>query len=107
VQHGTAVHDDARATDAESAEASTADVAGFLRHLDKVLKRHEHTGRTRPGSVPPVLRSSAPGKLTAEMREHLGPAAVDAFIEYAVSAGPRRDRLRTSWHLLRELIGIQ
>ncbi len=41
------------------------------------------------------------------MRTQLGPAAVDVFIEYAVAHGPRRDRLRTSWHLLRDLIGIQ
>src|SRR5207245_1510451 len=37
----------------------------------------------------------------------LAALAVDAFIEYAAARGQRRDRLRTSWHSLRELVGIQ
>jgi len=41
------------------------------------------------------------------LRAQLGPAAVDAFIEYATAQGPRRDRLRSSWHLLRDYVGIQ
>ncbi|MEJ7602995.1 MAG: ATP-binding protein [Kofleriaceae bacterium] len=86
---------------------STAiDLPGFVRQIDNILKRHEHTGRSRPGSVPPVLRVSSSARATRALREHLGTAAVDAFIEYAVAHGPRRDRLRGSWHLLRELVGI-
>ncbi len=88
-------------------EPSSMDLPGFLRHIDRVQKTHEHTGRSRAGSVPPQLRAIGPGKLSAEHREHLGTAAVDAFLEYAVAQGPRRDRLRKSWHLLRDLIGIQ
>ena len=83
------------------------DLPGFVRQIDNILKRHEHTHRSRPGSVPPLLRSPSSARATTALREHLGPAAVDAFVEYAVSQGPRRDRLRTSWHLLRDLVGIQ
>jgi two-component system chemotaxis sensor kinase CheA len=89
------------------AKSSGIDLPGFVRQLDSVLKRHEHTGRSRPGSVPPALRAMSPVRLSSGLRGTLGPAAVDAFIEYATAKGPRRDRLRSSWHLLRDLVGIQ
>ncbi|MCW5805921.1 MAG: Hpt domain-containing protein [Deltaproteobacteria bacterium] len=83
------------------------DLPGFVRQIDAILKRHEHTGRSRPGSVPPLLRTVSSARASGALREQLGPAAVDMFIEYAVAKGPRRDRLRNSWHLLRDLVGIQ
>jgi two-component system chemotaxis sensor kinase CheA len=89
------------------AKSSGIDLPGFVRQLDSVLKRHEHTGRSRPGSVPPALRAASLVRLSSALRGTLGPAAVDAFIEYATARGPRRDRLRSSWHLLRDLVGIQ
>jgi len=89
------------------AQASRIDVPGFVRQLESVLTRHEHTGRSRSGSVPPALRAPRIARLGGTLRTTLGPAAVDAFVEYAVSRGPRRDRLRSSWHLLRDLVGIQ
>lgn len=82
-------------------------VPRFLEHLGTVLQRHEHTGRGRPSSVPPLLRSTSAARITSLLRGQLGPAAVDAYIEYATSTGPRRDRLRASWHLLRDYVGIQ
>ena len=82
------------------------DLPGFLKQMDSVLKRHEHA-RTRAGSVPPLLRATHSTRVTTMLRAQLGPAAVDAFVEYAVAKGVRRDRLRASWHLLRDLIGIQ
>jgi two-component system chemotaxis sensor kinase CheA len=87
--------------------ASGVDLAAFVKQLDSVLERHEHTGRTRPGSIPPALRAATTLRLGSALRATLGPAAVDAFVEYAVARGPRRDRLRSSWHLLREIVGIQ
>ena len=84
--------------------AQAIDLPGFIRQIDGVLKRH---ARTRPGSVPPALRVVSSPRVSSALREQLGPAAVDAFIEYAVARGPRRDRLRNSWHLLRDLVGIQ
>jgi two-component system chemotaxis sensor kinase CheA len=41
------------------------------------------------------------------LRAQLTPVAIDAFVEYAVARGARRDRLRVSWHALRDLIGNQ
>ncbi len=83
------------------------DVAKFLEHLGVVLQRHERTGRGRPSSVPPMLRTTSAMRITTLLRGQLGPAAVDAYIEYATATGPRRDRLRASWHLLRDYVGIQ
>jgi len=82
-------------------------VPRFLEHLGTVLQRHERTGRGRPSSVPPMLRTTSAARITTLLRGQLGSAAVDAFIEYATSTGPRRDRLRVSWHLLRGYVGIQ
>lgn len=85
---------------------SSIDLPGFIRQIDQVLSRNERT-RARPSSVPPLLRSSTMSRVPRMIRDTVGPPAVDAFIEYAVSKGPRRDRLRTSWHTLRDLVGIQ
>lgn len=85
---------------------NSIDLPGFIRQIDGVLKRHDR-GRSRPGSVPPVLRVVSSPRVSRALREQLGPAAVDAYLEFAVAKGPRRDRLRGSWHLLRDLIGIQ
>jgi two-component system chemotaxis sensor kinase CheA len=86
---------------------SGIDLPGFVRQIDHILKRHEHTGRTRPGSVPPLLRTVSNTRVSSRLRDQLAPVAVDAFIEFASAKGPRRDRLRASWHGLRDLIGIQ
>jgi two-component system chemotaxis sensor kinase CheA len=85
---------------------TSIDLPGFVRQIDSILKRHERV-RTRPGSVPPALRVVSTPRVSSALRDQLGPAAVDAFIEYAVAKGPRRDRLRQSWHLLRDLLGVQ
>ena len=85
---------------------NSIDLPGFIRQIDGVLKRHDR-GRTRSGSVPPALRVVSTPRVSSALREQLGTAAVDAFLEFAVAKGPRRDRLRGSWHLLRDLIGIQ
>lgn len=82
------------------------DVAGFVKHLEAVLARHERTGRGRPSSGPPLLRATSSSRITALLRGQLGPAAVDAYIEYATAQGARRDRLRSSWHMLRDFVGI-
>lgn len=83
------------------------DIAGFIRQLDHVVSRHAHVGRGRPSSAPPLLRATSATRVTSMLRAQLGPAAVDAFIEYATAQGPRRDRLRSSWHTLRDFVGIQ
>ena len=91
-------------------QLAAIDLPGFMRQIESVLERHEHherAPRTRTGSIPPLVRAAAQTRVAPGIRTHLGPAAVDAFIEYAVSKGPRRDRLRASWHVLRDLIGVQ
>lgn len=91
----------------EGDQRTSIDLPGFIRQLELTLERHQHTGRSRPGSVPPALRATAPTRVPSALRAQLGPPAVDAFIEYAVAKGTRRERLRGSWHQLRDLIGIQ
>ncbi|HWU90097.1 MAG TPA: Hpt domain-containing protein, partial [Kofleriaceae bacterium] len=89
-------------------QLTAIDLPGFVRQIDGVLERHERAPRPRSGSIPPLIRVAATTtRVAAGIRDHLGPAAVDAFIEYAVAKGARRDRLRSSWHTLRDLIGVQ
>ena len=85
------------------------DLPGFVRHIDNLLHewRGEITGRSRAGSTPPLSKVALGSRVPRAMREKIAPAAVDAFVEYAMARGPRRNRLRASWHLLRELVGIQ
>ncbi len=87
-------------------QLSAIDLPGFVRQIEDVLARHERP-RTRSGSMPPLLRATAGVRVPPALRARLGPPAVDAFLEYAVAAGPRRDRLRESWHALRDLIGVR
>jgi two-component system chemotaxis sensor kinase CheA len=81
------------------------DLPGFIRQIDQILTavRPELVGRTRTGNL---LPAASPPVLSV-LRERLGPIAVDTFIEYAAAKGNRRNRLRASWHGLRELIGLQ
>lgn len=87
-------------------QLTAIDLPGFVRQIDGVLQRHERP-RARTSSMPPLLRSTASVRVPPALRASLGPPAVDAFLEYSVAAGARRDRLRESWHALRDLIGVQ
>jgi two-component system chemotaxis sensor kinase CheA len=87
-------------------ELAAIDLPGFVRQIDGILQRHERP-RARSSSMPPLLRSTTSVRVSPALRAHLGPPAVDAFLEYSVAAGVRRDRLRESWHALRDLIGVQ
>ncbi len=83
------------------------DLPGFIGQIDSILRRHEQHHRSRPGSVPPRLRQASMARVPTAVRNHLAPVAVEAFLEYSVAKGIRRDRLRGSWHTLRDLLGIQ
>jgi chemotaxis protein histidine kinase CheA len=85
------------------------DLPGFVRQIDGVLERHENVPSPRRSNIMMAVapRPVAAMRVPPAIRGYLGPAAVDAFIEYAVAKGARRDRLRSSWHALRDLIGIQ
>lgn len=82
------------------------DLPGFVGQIDLLLKRHETHHRSRPGSVPPRLRASNLARLPPAVRTQLQPVALEAFLEYSVSKSLRRDRMRASWHTLRDLVGI-
>jgi two-component system chemotaxis sensor kinase CheA len=85
------------------------DLPGFIKQIDGILAelRPEppRTARTSTGSQP-VKIAGAAIRIPSAMRTRLGPIAVDTFIEYSMARGLRRDRLRTSWHGLRDMIGI-
>ena len=85
------------------------DLPGFIRQIDQILTeaRPELTGRTRTGNFAPLIRPTASTRVPSALRDRLAPVAVDTFIEYASAKGNRRNRLRASWHGLRELIGLQ
>ncbi len=84
------------------------DLPAFLRQIDSLLAElRPEPRRFAAGTLPrietPQMRSIVP----ATLRGRLAAFALDAFIEYAMARGPRRDRLRATWHGLRDLIGIQ
>ncbi|HEY5947395.1 MAG TPA: ATP-binding protein [Kofleriaceae bacterium] len=84
------------------------DIPAFVRQIDSLLAELRPEPRrvaigTLQSLEPPAGRVLVP----APLRARLAPFAVDAFIEYAMARGARRDRLRASWHGLRDLIGIQ
>lgn len=85
------------------------DLPGFIRQIDQLLveTRPESAPRSRSGSFQALSRTSGAARVPGFMRERLAAVALDAFIEYASAVGPRRDRLRTSWHSLRDMIGLQ
>jgi two-component system chemotaxis sensor kinase CheA len=87
-------------------QLTAIDLPGFVRQIEGILLRHERP-RNRSGSMPPLVRPSPSVRVPPALRAHLGPPAVDAFLEYSVASGARRDRLRESWIVLRDLIGVQ
>lgn len=84
------------------------DLAGFIKQIDQLLADlgPGRPARATTGTQPPLKRDAATPRVSQAMRVKLGPIAVDAFVEYAAARGVRRDRLRASWHALRELVGI-
>jgi two-component system chemotaxis sensor kinase CheA len=94
------------------AQLGGIDLPGFIRQIDSVLAEMRTTAeqgmvRTRTGSIQPLTKGPTPTRIPNAVRERLAAVALDAFIEYAASSGPRRDRLRHSWHSLREMLGLQ
>lgn len=91
------------------AQLGGIDLPGFVRQIDQILQeaKPELMGRTRTGGFAPLSRTAQPPRIPQALREQLAPLAVDAFIEYATAKGHRRNRLRTSWHAIREMIGLQ
>jgi two-component system chemotaxis sensor kinase CheA len=112
-QRVEALLDGARARGYAVTEDLALGVALAIRFMDLLV-------RLGPGPLPPVIdlpsflarldelmgATAEAGALPPAERLRLGPAAVDAFLEYAMARGARRDRLRESWHLLRDQVGV-
>jgi two-component system, chemotaxis family, sensor kinase CheA len=91
------------------AQLGGVDLPAFVKQLDEVLRRAKRDDggltRTRGTTAEPMLALNDHQMLPAT-RQRLCLPAADAFIEYALAKGHRRNRLRLSWHALREVIGI-
>jgi two-component system, chemotaxis family, sensor kinase CheA len=84
------------------------DLPAFVRQIDSLLAElRPEPRRVAIGTLQTLKLPASRGLVPAPLRARLAPFAVDAFIEYAMARGQRRDRLRASWHGLRDLIGIQ
>ena len=86
------------------------DLPGFIKRIDALIaaaKPEQRTLRVSTGSFAAMRRDPATPRVPGALRPRLAALAVDAFIEYAAARGQRRDRLRASWHSLRELVGLQ
>lgn len=90
------------------AQLGGIDLPGFIKQIDGILAeiRPEPKVRTTTGSMQPLKAVAAAPRVPAAVRARLALPAVDAFVEYASARGARRDRLRASWHGLRDLVGI-
>ena len=82
------------------------DLQGFLRQIEAILTEAKQK-RKKGASGPMPKIAAAPPTVSAPLRTRLGPIAIDLFVEYTAAAGPRRERLRTSWCELRELLGTR
>ncbi len=80
---------------------------GFIRQIDRMLAEARGEATPRARNVTPMNRVSGPSaRLSPSVRARLASIALDLFLEYAESRGTRRNRLRTSWHSLRDLVGV-
>lgn len=85
------------------------DLPGFVKQIDQLLSelRVELPARRSGAMMAIKVPEATAVRVPAALRQRLGPIAIDAFIEYAGAKGTRRNRLRQSWHSLRDLAGVQ
>ncbi len=80
---------------------------GFIRQIDRMLAEARGEATPRARNTTPMHRVSGPSaRVSPTVRARLSTIALDLFLEYAESRGTRRNRLRTSWHSLRDLVGV-
>ena len=90
------------------AQLQGIDLPGFIAQIDKLLAEIKpRPSRAITGVQVALRRDSRMPRVPVAIRSRLAPIAIDAFVEYAAARGVRRDRLRASWHALRDLIGTQ
>jgi len=90
------------------AKLGGVDLPAFVKQLDDVIRRakREAGGLTRTrGTTSEPMMPLNDSQMTPATRQRLCVPAADAFIEYAIAKGHRRNRLRASWHALREVVG--
>jgi HPt (histidine-containing phosphotransfer) domain-containing protein len=83
------------------------DLPGFIKQIDGLLAEVGGEPRTRTSGTTPFKPSHIGPRIPAALRSRLAAIAVNTFIEYASARNLRRERLRPSWHTLRDLIGVQ
>jgi two-component system chemotaxis sensor kinase CheA len=90
------------------ANLSGIDLPGFIAQLDALLAELR-SGEGSSTTLRAVLTPAAAARsaLPPSLRSRFGAIALELFVEYTLARGPRRDRLRASWHSLRDQIGIQ
>lgn len=90
------------------AQLGGIDLPGFIKQIDTILAeiRPEPKQRITTGAMQPLKIVATGPRVPVAVRSRLAPVAVDTYIEYACARGARRDRLRASWHAVRDLIGI-
>ena len=93
------------------AQLQGIDLPGFIKQIDALLvdaRAEQRMPRSTTGGMLAMLRKDAATvRVPSALRSRLAPLAIDSFVEYAATRGARRDRLRVSWHSLRDLIGVQ
>jgi two-component system, chemotaxis family, sensor kinase CheA len=83
------------------------DVRGLLHQIDLLSEIDPETKPRRPtGPIPTTRHTSSGPRVPQALRSRLGSIALDAFLEFTIAGGARRDRLRASWYTLRDLIGV-
>jgi len=83
------------------------DLPGFVKQIDLTIAELSSEPKTRTSGITPFKPSTAGPRIPAALRSRLSLIAINAFIEYASARSLRRERLRPSWHTLRDLIAIQ
>ena len=82
------------------------DIAGFLKQIEDVLAEWPRQSESPDSTGATTVRPSDGGKITVAIRQRLGGAATQVFLEMLVS--PNRPRLRRAWDsLVGELAALE
>jgi two-component system chemotaxis sensor kinase CheA len=82
------------------------DIAGFLKQIEDVLAEWPRQSDSPDSRGESTVRSSEGGRITVAIRQRLGSAATQVFLEMLVS--PDRKRLRRAWDsLVGELAALE
>jgi chemotaxis protein histidine kinase CheA len=88
------------------AQLGGIDLPGFVKQIDLVVAELSAEPKQRMSGITPFRPSGAGPRIPTALRSRLAMIATNVFIEYSSARGLRRERLRPSWHTLRDLIAI-